>query len=131
MRLSGPIGLVTAALLLSAPLARAAEPADIAGAWSGGGKVRFSTGNTESARCRATFRRRGTNNYTMVAVCATASARAEQTATLTRSGGNRYSGEFNNAEFGISGAISITVNGGSMSVSLNGGGASAQLNLSR
>ena len=67
----------------------------------------------------------------MSAVCATASARVAQTAVVTRSGGNSYSGQFFNAEYGVSGSISITVSGNRMSASLSGGGGSAQFNLGR
>jgi hypothetical protein len=109
----------------------AAEPANLEGSWSGGGNVRFATGNTERARCRASFRKRGGNAFSMSATCATASAKVEQTALLTRTGPNRFTGEFENAEYGVSGSISITVNGNSLNASLNAGGGSATLNLNR
>lgn len=111
--------------------AAAAEPASLEGSWSGGGTVRFPSGDAERARCRASFRKRGGSAFAMTAVCATASARVEQTAFLQRTGANRFSGDFNNAEFGVSGSINVTVNGNSLSASLSGGGGSAQFHLGR
>lgn len=124
-----------AALLIAAgslaTVAATTAPADLEGAWSGGGKIHYPSGETESARCRARFTKRGGSGYSMTAVCATPSARVEQTATLSRSGPNRFAGDFQNSEYGISGSIHITVNGNSLSASLNGGGGSASFSLSR
>jgi hypothetical protein len=109
----------------------AAQAANLEGSWNGGGNVRFSSGKSERARCRANFSKRGVNSYTMSAVCASASGRASQTAQLTRSGANRYTGNFQNSDYGISGSISVSVNGNSLNASLNGGGGSASFNLNR
>jgi hypothetical protein len=109
----------------------AAQSTSLEGSWNGGGSVRFGSGKSERARCRANFSKRGADGYSMSAVCASASGRAAQTAQLTRSGANRYSGNFQNAEYGISGSISVTVNGNSMNASLSGGGGSASFNLNR
>src|SRR5829696_8311810 len=71
---------ILAAVILS-PAASAQAPS-LDGAWSGGGQVRFASGNSESARCRAQYSRMSANAYTLRATCATASGRASQTATL-------------------------------------------------
>lgn len=109
----------------------AAQSANLEGSWNGGGNVQFSSGKSERARCRASFSKRGTNSYDMSAVCASASGRASQTAQLTRTGANRYSGSFQNSEYGVSGSISLSVNGNSLNASLSGGGGSASFNLNR
>lgn len=109
----------------------AAEPAGLEGAWSGGGKVNFPSGETESARCRANFRKQGGNSYSMSATCATPSLRVQQTAVLRQTGPGHFAGEFHNAEYNINGSIRITVSGRSLSASLNGGGGSAHFSLSR
>jgi hypothetical protein len=101
------------------------------GSWSGSGSVELPSGATEKARCKASFQKQGGKSYAMNAVCASSSARAAQTATLEQVGANRYAGEFNNAEYGVSGSISITVNGSSLSAQLKGGGGQAFFNLSR
>jgi len=93
--------------------------------------VTFPSGDRERARCQATFRRAGGSNFGMRAVCATASARIAQSAQLYRTSANRFSGEFYNPEYAISGSITITVQGNRLSAALSGGGGSAHFNLSR
>jgi hypothetical protein len=107
-----------------------ARSTDLAGSWSGGGQVHFS-GSVEHARCRAHYSRMSANSYAVNATCATASGRAAQTATVRRVSENRYAGSFHNAEYDISGYISITVNGNRQSVRLTSSSASAFLHLSR
>ena len=120
---------VLGALMLST-VGAAAQPVSLEGYWSGGGVVVFPSGDRESARCRATFRRAG-SGFGMNAVCATASARVAQSAQLARISANRFAGEFYNAEYSMSGSITITVRGNHISAALNGGGGSAHFNLSR
>jgi hypothetical protein len=67
----------------------------------------------------------------MSAVCATASARVQQSAEVTRVTANVYRGEFFNQEHGISGSIRITLRGDRLNASLSGGGGSAVFSLSR
>ncbi len=126
-------GFVSGALALAcaASLATSAAAQDLAGSWGGGGKIVFPSGETERARCRASFRRQGGNSYAMSAVCATASARVQQTAEVTRVAANVYRGEFFNQEHGISGSIRITLRGDRLNASLSGGGGSAVFSLSR
>lgn len=130
--LVGAVVLGAAATTLSLfPAPAAAESISLEGAWSGGGLVRFPSGESERARCRARFRRSGGSSFEMTAVCATPSARVEQTAQLQRTGANRYNGDFRNNEYNVSGSIVVTVNGNSLHASLSGGGGSAHFNLGR
>lgn len=108
-----------------------ADPADIAGAWSGGGWVDFASGNRERARCRARFSQRSESSYVLSATCATASGSVSQTAMIRRTGSNSYSGSFYNKEYDVSGTINITVHGNSQNVRLSSGSGSAVLTLSR
>ena len=127
--------LAGACLLAAAPAAVSQQakpqPASLEGSWSGGGTVVFPSGSREKARCRATFRRQTSSSFAMSAVCATPSGRIAQTAALSRTSANRFSGGFCNAEYATSGSIAIIVNGNRMTASLSGGGASARLSLSR
>jgi hypothetical protein len=125
--------LIAISGLLGATLSAspAAAEGTLEGSWSGGGNVRFNSGKSERASCRASFSKRGGGSYAMSATCATSSGRVTQTAQLTRSGANRFSGDFQNSEYGVSGSINISVNGNSLNASLNGGGASANFNLNR
>jgi hypothetical protein len=103
----------------------------LSGSWNGSGSVMLPSGATEKARCKATFRKRGAATFAMDAVCASSSAKVTQTASLDQVGPNRFSGDFNNPEFNVSGSINVTLNGNSLSASLRGGGATATFNLSR
>jgi hypothetical protein len=103
----------------------------LAGSWSGGGWVSFSTGNKEKARCRATYSRVSKNSYSLSATCATPSGKASQTATVYQVSGGRYRGSFYNTEYNVRGTIRVVVSGSSQQVSLAGEGASASLSLRR
>jgi hypothetical protein len=105
--------------------------ASLEGSWSGGGTVSFGVGTNEPARCRARFSRAGERSYTVNATCATASGRAAQTATVRQVGNNRYSGNFYNSEYSISGVIDIVVHGSSQTVRLRSDSGSGTLNLNR
>lgn len=123
--------LLTAGLITVGTLPASAQQASLEGSWSGNGTVTFSTGNVESARCKASFRRQSGDTFAMNAVCATPSGRVVQTAELSRLTNTRFSGAFHNAEYGVSGNISITVRGNSLTASLDGGGATASFSLSK
>ncbi len=122
---------LVAACVLGAASTAIAQPATLEGTWNGGGTVVFPSGDRERARCRATFRRRSATSFGMNAVCSTASARVAQTADLVRVSANRFTGEFYNAEYAVSGSITITVKGNRLSAALSGGGGTAHFNLSR
>ena len=63
---------------------------NLAGSWSGGGWVSFASGSKERARCHAHYSRHSETSYTLSAICATASGKASQTATLRKVGANSY-----------------------------------------
>jgi hypothetical protein len=108
-----------------------AGAADLAGSWKGGGTVKFSSGASESARCRATFSPSGgTSAYDVSATCATQSGTVSQTA-FVRGKGNSYRGTFYNPEFDTSGRIQISVSGRSQVVRLTSTKGSAIIRLSR
>lgn len=130
IRMLAAVAGLGAALSVGASEFAFSEGAALDGSWSGGGTVTFPSGAVEKASCRATYRRAG-SGYAMNGVCATPSGRAAQTASLRRVSANRYSGTFHNAEYDISGSITVTVNGNSQSVHLNGSGASASIHLRR
>jgi hypothetical protein len=131
--LSPSLVLAPFVLLGSLALSNASEaqPADLAGSWSGGGSVSFASGGRESARCRANYSRRSNTTYDLTATCATASGRATQTASVRSVGGNSYQGRFYNSEYNVSGTIHVVVRGNRQSVQLTSGAGSASLQLSR
>jgi hypothetical protein len=114
-----------------AKAAPAKESRGLEGSWSGGGSVSFATGSSEQARCRAHYSRASKNSYRLNATCATASGKAAQTAMVHKIGENKYSGNFHNPDYDISGTISVTVNGDSQSVRLTSSSGWAVIRLSR
>lgn len=108
-----------------------AESPSLEGSWRGGGAVSLASGAREEARCRANFRRRTSTSYTLRAVCATPSIRAEQTATVRQVGSNRFAGNFYNAEYNVSGTIHIRVRGSSQDVRLTSSAGWAHFRLRR
>ena len=108
-----------------------AQTATLDGSWSGAGTVSFTSGDRESARCRAQYRRASTTSYVVTAVCATPSGRATQTATLEHAGGNKYQGSFHNNEYDVSGTISVAVSGNKQLVLLNSDAGTASFELRR
>lgn len=114
------------------PQAAVADAVDLDGSWSGGGSVKFPSGAKEAARCRANFKKRGAESYLVSARCASASGKVEQSALLTRVGGNQYTGSFFNEEYKVDGTITVTVSGNSQSVSISSpAGSSATFRLTR
>jgi len=107
------------------------EERSLEGTWSGGGSVSFASGSREQARCRAHYSRASKNSYRVNATCATASGKAAQTATVHKIGENKYSGNFHNPDYDISGTISVIVNGNSQSVRLTSSSGWAHIRLSR
>jgi hypothetical protein len=104
---------------------------DLQGSWSGGGPISFATGAKEYAKCRARYTRASNEGYVVSATCATASARAVQTATLRKIADNGYRGTFYNHEYGISGTITVIVRGATQSVSLTSDAGWASLKFSK
>ena len=123
------IGAVASVSVFAAPAVASAD--GLSGSWRGNGSVVLPSGATEKARCRVSFSKQGGRSYSMNAVCASSSTRVAQTASLEQVGANRYSGEFTNTEYGVTGRINLTLSGSSLSANLNGGGASAFFNLNR
>jgi hypothetical protein len=119
------------ALAGSAAIAPSVADPGLAGSWSGGGWVSFSTGTKEKARCRATYAKGSGKSYTLHATCATSSGKASQTATVYQVSGGRYRGSFYNSDYNVRGTIRVVVSGASQQVSRAGDGASASLSLRR
>jgi hypothetical protein len=123
--------LTIAVGLLVQPGAGVAQSASLEGSWSGGGPVMFASGAKEHARCRAQYRRRSNDGYVVKTICATATARAEQIATLRKVADNRYAGNFYNSEYGISGTVYVVVRGNTQSVRVTSSAGWASLKFSR
>jgi hypothetical protein len=106
-----------------------AESAPLVGSWAGNGSINFASGSKEKARCRAHFAKAGATSYEMSASCATASAKVDQSAQLTKTGANSYAGHFFNEQYNTGGSIRITVSRCRASVSLLGEAGTAFFSL--
>src|SRR5271166_5781624 len=98
-------------------VAEAREGGGIAGSWSGGGTVVYSSGQRERAHCRANYSGGGAS-VMMSGSCATPSGSVFQSARLRRVGANSYAGSFFNSQYNTSGSIYVSVHGNTQSVSL-------------
>lgn len=126
------LGVTLAAALglsLASFSAAHAESAVLVGTWAGNGSINFASGSKESARCRAHFSKTGESSYEMSASCATASAKVDQSAQLTKTGSNSYVGRFFNEQYNTGGSIRITVSGRTGNVSLSGEAGKAYFSL--
>ena len=117
---AGAAFAVALALNCTGLSAARADSAQLVGSWSGGGSIAFSSGSKERAHCLAHYAKTGATSYRMSASCATASAKVDQSATLTRTGARTYVGSFFNEQYNTGGSIHITVSGGTQSVRLSG-----------
>jgi hypothetical protein len=124
-------GAAFAAILLAsgtAGIARA-ESSSLVGSWRGSGSISFASGSRERAQCRAHFAKTGATSYRMSATCATASAKVDQSARLTKIGARTYVGSFYNQQYNTGGRIRITVSGRRQSVHLAGEAGTAEFTL--
>ena len=121
--------LVLIGLCVSTQASRAEDL--LAGLWTGGGTVTYSTGDRERARCHVHYAPRGEKRVAAIATCATPSGSVSQTAILAKTGEGRYSGRFFNEQYSISGTIQVIVKGSSQLVRLFSSSGSALLTLSR
>jgi hypothetical protein len=119
------------ALVAADAVSDSASAQGLAGSWRGGGRVMFSSGSSERATCRASFRSLTSNLFDMDAICATASARVQQSARVQRVSGSDFSGRFYNREFDVSGTIRIRLTGSRLTVSLRGANGSAFISFRR
>ena len=101
----------------------------MAGLWRGSGFVNPAEGRRERVRCRVTYTPRSSERYQLVARCATASANIDQVGEVWRTGHNRLSGSFYNADFNVRGRIQITISGNQQAVTLISDAGSGQLTL--
>jgi hypothetical protein len=125
------IALLAALFLLAGAAPGRCQGVNLEGTWSGGGTVTFASGDRERAHCRAHYRHRSNEGYVVTTVCATASARAEQTATLRKIGENKYRGSFYNTEYGVSGTVYVTVRGNTQIVRLTSSAGWASFTFTR
>ena len=125
-------GLVTPMMALLIGVvggATVAKAESVVGLWRGSGFVNPSEGRRERVRCRVVYTRESEQRYQLTARCATASANIDQVGEVRRTGRNRLSGSFYNADFNVRGRIQITVSGNQQVVTLISDAGSGRLTL--
>jgi hypothetical protein len=117
------------AMLGSAPSSAATGPfSEMAGSWAGAGRIETTNG-TESIRCRAQYEVTANGESVhQTLVCASASYRFAVDSRVDNLGG-RISGSWNDADRGISGALTGTAGPGRIDGTIAAPSFSASLSL--
>lgn len=92
-----------------------ADAAPLAGSWSGGGTVTLKNGQRERVRCRVSYRPSG-RTVAVTATCSHAGGRTTQKGRVSRRGKNVYGGFFRNAQYAVSGSVTVKVRGSQQTV---------------
>lgn len=108
-----------------------AQAASLTGAWSGGGTVKLKTGHKERVRCRVRYTKGSGKTYGVSATCATTAGTISQSGRVVKVRGNRYSGRLYNADYAVSGRISISVSGKRQTVTVTSPKGNGRLSLSK
>ena len=126
------LAVLSGLLLVMASAPANARSASIIGHWSGGGSLSTSSGTRERTKCRATIRPKSGRRYYISARCAVASlGLIHQNGIIRKVDKNRYRGRFRNAQYNISGSITILLRGNRQYVSLKSSGGRGRLVLRR
>lgn len=123
--------LLALLLVASAAAPSQAQSSGLEGFWRGSGHIKPKQSPREKVRCRVTYTRQSGNTFGVDAKCASAATNITQTGRVTRTGGNRYVGQFYNPDFNIRGRIRITVRGNRQFVTLSSGDGTGSLMLFR
>lgn len=122
-------GIAVVISVLSIGAATAASGLD--GAWSGGGYVVPKSGARESVRCRVRYSKQSAKVFSVSATCDGANTHVVQTGEVLEVGSGRYTGDFYNPQFDISGRVRVQLSGNKQSVSFSGAQGQGALSLTR
>jgi hypothetical protein len=127
-RLLGSAILAASMMLVASPGQTQTAPfANLAGAWSGSGKILIKDGGSESIRCRATYTVAGAG-LSQVLRCASDSYRFDLTTNVTAAG-NTLSGIWSETSRNVNGTLGGKINGGEIDALVEANGFSATLNM--
>jgi hypothetical protein len=129
-QLLGSAVLAASMMLLASPGQAQSGPfANMAGAWTGTGKILIKDGGSESIRCRATYTVGGTGaSMGQVLRCASDSYRFDLTTNVTASGSN-LSGSWSETSRNVNGTLGGRINGGDIEALVEANGFAASLNM--
>ncbi|HEX4893075.1 MAG TPA: hypothetical protein VFV47_07275 [Hyphomicrobiaceae bacterium] len=101
----------------------------LSGTWSGGGQVKFSSGNAEALRCRAYYTPKDTGQSLGLSIrCASQSNKIELRANLNYQSG-RVTGSWEERTFNAAGNVTGQASVGKINLSINGGGFSGSMSV--
>ncbi len=103
----------------------------LAGSWSGSGTIQAVTGESERARCRVNYSKKGASTYSVTARCASTSGKVVQSATVHPAGKNKYRGSFYNKKYNARGSFSVSLKGKRQTIYMSSNQGSARLTLSK
>ena len=124
------IGCLTLMIGLAAG-AVGADAASVTGSWAGSGKVKLKTGQVEPIRCRIRYEESSGRTFVMTVNCAHANGTFKQSGRVVKKSASRYTGRLYSQEYGVSGDISITVNGKSQTLRAKSAKGTASITLRR
>ena len=115
------IALAVAGFVAPAMAASSNPFVTLAGVWSGSGTARFDNGKTESLRCKGYYTNNGNPHDLGLSIrCANASSKVELRANLVDNNGS-VSGTWEERTYNQSGSVSGRVTANRMTLSITGG----------
>ena len=120
--------VLAATALFAAITAAQGAPATIEGSWRGSGIVTYPKG-AERVECRVRYTPATAQRYLVSSQCATDSGHYDLSGTLTRVGGNRYSGWVGSGR--QTGRVALVQHGDRLAVTVTSRRGSAKLTLAR
>jgi hypothetical protein len=129
-RLLGSAVVAASMMLLASPGQAQTGPfANMAGAWSGTGKILIRDGGSESIRCRATYTVAGAGaGLNQVLRCASDSYRFDLTTTVTASG-NTLSGIWTETSRNVNGTLGGKISGSDIDALVEANGFAASFSM--
>lgn len=124
------LGCAFASAVAAAPSsARADGPfGSFTGAWTGSGQVRWAGGQSESLKCKVYYTNKSANDLALALRCASASAKIEMRANLAHAGG-ALTGTWEERSYNASGSVAGKASNNHLTMSINGGGLSGQMSV--
>lgn len=105
------ITLISVLGLFVAPFAAFADSDQLAGTWSGSGVMKMISGERHKVRCAITYIRKSQGNYAMEGNCTADWGGTDGVGSVRQTSAGQYAGSFSNAQYKVSGPLSVTVNG--------------------
>ena len=126
---------IASIILLSFSLASSisyAKSPSLIGSWHGGGVVQPTSGAKEKTRCRANIEKAPSRGlYNVTYRCSSPYGLISQNVMVKKTGANRYTGGFYNAQHKIRGFINIILNGNKQTVTLKTSNGKGWFNLQK